>query len=53
MRLQVSKSKNSASLYVIKTVYIEGKEHTKIINKGEQHSFNCHIIYSSTATFTP
>jgi transposase len=33
MRLQVSKSKNSASLYVIKTVYIEGKEHTKIVEK--------------------
>ena len=31
MRLQVSKSKNSASLYVIKTIYTNGKEHTKIV----------------------
>lgn len=33
MRLQISKSKNSASLYVIKTVYIDRKEHTKIVEK--------------------
>ena len=33
MRLQVSKSKNSASLYVIKTIYTNGKEQTKIIEK--------------------
>ena len=33
MRLQVSKSKNSASLYVIKTTYTNGKEHTKIVEK--------------------
>ncbi len=33
MRLQISKSKNSASLYVIKTTYINGKEHTKIVEK--------------------
>jgi len=33
MRLQISKSKNSASLYVIKTIYINGKEHTKIVEK--------------------
>jgi transposase len=33
MRLQISKSKNSASLYVIKTVYINGKEHTQIVEK--------------------
>lgn len=33
MRLQVSKSKNSASLYVIKTIYAGGKEHTKIVEK--------------------
>ncbi len=33
MRLQISKSKNSASLYVIKTTYTNGKEHTKIVEK--------------------
>lgn len=33
MRLQISKSKNAASLYVIKTVYINGKEHTQIVEK--------------------
>ena len=33
MRLQISKSKNSASLYVIKTIYTNGKEKTKIIEK--------------------
>jgi len=33
MRLQISKSKNSASLYVIKTVYIDRKEHTIIVEK--------------------
>lgn len=33
MRLQISKSKNAASLYVIKTIYINGKEHTQIVEK--------------------
>lgn len=33
MRLQISKSKNSASLYIIKTIYTNGKEHTKIVEK--------------------
>ena len=33
MRLKISKSKNSTSLYVIKTVYIDGKEHTKTVKK--------------------
>ena len=33
MRLQISKSKNSSSLYVIKTIYINGKEKTKIVEK--------------------
>jgi len=33
MRLQISKSKNSASLYVIKTFYVDGKEKTKIVEK--------------------
>lgn len=33
MRLQISKSKNSASFYVIKTVYIDGIEHTLIVEK--------------------
>ena len=33
MRLQISKSKNAASLYVIKTIYINEKEHTKIVEK--------------------
>ncbi|MDI6619681.1 MAG: IS1634 family transposase [Clostridiales bacterium] len=33
MRLQISKSKNAASLYVIKTIYINKKEHTKIVEK--------------------
>ena len=33
MRLQISRSKNSASLYVIKTVYENGKEQTLIVEK--------------------
>jgi len=33
MRLQISRSKNSASLYVIKTVYIDKKEKTQIVEK--------------------
>lgn len=33
MRLQISRSKNSASLYVIKTYYANGKEHTQIVEK--------------------
>lgn len=33
MRLQISKSKNSSSLYVIKTIYINEKEKTKIVEK--------------------
>ena len=33
MRLQISRSKNSASYYVIKTSYSNGKEHTKIVEK--------------------
>jgi len=33
MRLQISKSKNSASLYVIKTIYINAKEKTQIVEK--------------------
>jgi transposase len=33
MRLQISESKNAASLYVIKTIYINGKEHTQIVEK--------------------
>ena len=33
MRLQISKSKNAASLYVIKTIYTNGKEHTQIVEK--------------------
>jgi len=33
MRLQISKSKNSSSLYVIKTIYVDGKEKTKIVEK--------------------
>lgn len=33
MRLQVSKSKNASSLYVIKTIYTNGREHTKIVEK--------------------
>jgi len=33
MRLQISKSKNSASLYVIKTNYVNGKEKTQIVEK--------------------
>ena len=33
MRLQISKSKNAASLYVIKTIYINGKERTQIVEK--------------------
>lgn len=32
MRLQISKS-TVASLYVIKTIYVNGKEHTKIVEK--------------------
>lgn len=33
MRLQISRSKNSASLYAIKTFYTNGKEHTQIVEK--------------------
>ena len=33
MRLKISKSQNSTSLYVIKTIYIDGKEHTKTVEK--------------------
>lgn len=33
MRLQISKSKNAASFYVIKTIYKNGKEQTKIVEK--------------------
>ena len=33
MRLKVSRSKNSASLYVIKTVYEGKKEHTLTVEK--------------------
>mgnify|MGYP000863658985 CR=1 FL=1 len=33
MRLQISRSKNSASFYVIKTIYKNGKEYTKIVEK--------------------
>ena len=33
MRLQISKSKNAASLYVIKTVYVDKKEHTITVEK--------------------
>lgn len=33
MRLQISRSKNSASFYVIKTFYVGKKEHSKIIEK--------------------
>jgi hypothetical protein len=33
LRLSISRSKNSASYYVIKTVYINGKEKTEIVEK--------------------
>jgi transposase len=33
LRLTISRSKNSASYYVIKTVYINGKEKTEIVEK--------------------
>ena len=33
MRLQISKSKNSASFYVVKSVYSEGKRTNKIVEK--------------------
>lgn len=33
MRLQISKSKNAASFYVIKTTYTNGKEQTNIVEK--------------------
>ena len=33
MRLKVSKSKNAASLYVIKSTYVNGKHSTKIVEK--------------------
>lgn len=38
MRLQISKSKNSSSLYVIKTIYVNGKEQTKIVEKLGTHA---------------
>lgn len=37
MRLQISRSKNAASYYVIKTIYSNGKEHTKIVEKLGTH----------------
>lgn len=33
MRIKISKSKNSTSLYVIKTIYVNGKEYTKTVEK--------------------
>ena len=33
MRLKISRSKNSASFYVTKTVYIDGKEKTITVEK--------------------
>ena len=33
MRLKISKSKNATSLYVIKTIYINEKQYTKIVEK--------------------
>ncbi|KJS18521.1 MAG: transposase, partial [Peptococcaceae bacterium BRH_c4b] len=33
MRLKISKSKNAASLYVIKSIYNKGKRSTKIVEK--------------------
>lgn len=33
MRLKISKSKNATSLYVIKTIYINGKQYTKTVEK--------------------
>lgn len=33
MRLQISKSKNSASFYVVKSVYVDGKRTNKIVEK--------------------
>ena len=33
MRLQIVKSKNAASFYVIKTVYKDGKQKTIIVKK--------------------
>ena len=38
MRLQISKSKNSASYYVIRTIYINGKEKTQIVEKLGTHT---------------
>lgn len=37
LRLQVSKSKNAASYYVIKTAYVDGKERTIIVEKLGTH----------------
>ncbi|GMQ60135.1 hypothetical protein AN1V17_45350 [Vallitalea sediminicola] len=34
MRLKISKSKNSQSLYVIKSTYINGKHSSKIVEKS-------------------
>ena len=33
MRIKISRSKNSASFYVTKTVYINGKEKTQTVEK--------------------
>ena len=33
MRLQVSKSKNSASFYVVKSIYLNGKRTNKVVEK--------------------
>ena len=33
MRLMISKSKNAQSLYVIKSVFVDGKRTTKVVEK--------------------
>ncbi len=40
MRLQVSKSKNSASFYVVKSIYLNGKRTNKVVVNGNYFSIN-------------
>lgn len=48
MRLQASKSKNAASLYVIKTVYIDKKEHTITVkNLVQKKNFMKNLMVKS------
>jgi len=53
MRLKVSCSKNSASLYVTKTVYVDKKECTITVEKlGQKRNFVKNLtVYIQCSTF--